>query len=223
MGAEPRPAWPSVDDPDRTTRARIRDAAIARFAEQGVAATSVKSIADDVGVSPPLVIHHFGSKEGLRTACDEYVAGVIRDAKRAAMAAGTGLDPFQAIRDAQQGHLMKYLARTLVDSSPEVARLLDEMVDDAVGYMQVGIESGLLKPSDWARERAVVLLLWQLGALVLHEHAERLLGVDLTADGDALLPWALPAMEILAEGVIDTDFYRQWRDQAATHQEPRDT
>ena len=51
-----RRAWPAVDDPDRTARARIRDAAITRFAQDGIAATSLRSIAEDVGVSPPLRI-----------------------------------------------------------------------------------------------------------------------------------------------------------------------
>src|SRR3712207_8086528 len=51
----------SADD-DLTGRARIRDAAIRRFAVDGFG-TSVRAIAADAGVSPGLVIHHFGSKE----------------------------------------------------------------------------------------------------------------------------------------------------------------
>ena len=49
--------------------------------------------------SPPdLVIHHFGSKEELRAACDKHVAGMIRDLKSEAMAAGAGFDPLAALR-----------------------------------------------------------------------------------------------------------------------------
>jgi AcrR family transcriptional regulator len=213
----PHAAWPAVDDPDRTARARIRDAAIARFAEGGFAATSLKTVADDVGVSPPLVIHHFGSKEGLRKACDEYVAAAIRQGKQAAMAAGRSLDPLEAMRQAQQGPpLLKYLSRTLGEGSPHVAALIDELVEDAVGYMAEGVDSGLLKPSEFSRERAVVLLIWNLGALVLHEHVERLLGVDLTAgdDPERLLGWMVPAFEILARGVLDEAVYQQWRESA---------
>ena len=64
----------SVADADKTARARIRDAAIRRFARDGVAATSLKAIAADAGVSPPLVVHHFGSKAGLREAVAERMA-----------------------------------------------------------------------------------------------------------------------------------------------------
>ncbi|MFD0204347.1 MULTISPECIES: TetR/AcrR family transcriptional regulator [Saccharothrix] len=69
---------------DLTARARIRDAALARFGADGVAGASMRAIAADAGVSPALVVHHFGSKEGLRQACDEYVL--------AAMGAGDDLD-----------------------------------------------------------------------------------------------------------------------------------
>ena len=55
----------SALSPDLTARARIRDAAIECFARQGFA-VSVRAIAAHAGVSPGLVIHHFGSKAGLR-------------------------------------------------------------------------------------------------------------------------------------------------------------
>lgn len=60
----------SVDD--LTAAARIRDAAIKLWGEQGLN-TSVRAIAEAAGVSPALVIHHYGSKDGLRQAVDEYL------------------------------------------------------------------------------------------------------------------------------------------------------
>ena len=173
---------PNVAD-DRSTAARIRDAAITCFAADGVAATSVRAIASEAGVSAGLVIHHFGSKDQLRIACDEYVAGLIREVKGSAMAAGAGLDPLAAIRGFSGGPpLARYLAKTLVDGSPHVADLVDEMVSDAVGYIATGVQAGLLTPSDHPKERASILTLWMLGALVLHEHLERLIGFDITGD-----------------------------------------
>ncbi len=64
---------------DLTTRARIRDAAVLRFGREGFGA-SVRTVAADAGVSPGLVIHHFGSKDGLRAACDEYVLRAAAEA-----------------------------------------------------------------------------------------------------------------------------------------------
>lgn len=203
---------PKASD-DRTTRARIRDAALERFAECGVARTTVRQIAAAAEVSPALVIHHFGSKDGLRSACDRHVVAVIGERKREAAAAGPGLDPLGALRQAQEGPpLLRYLARTLVDGSPHVQPLVDEMVDDAVEYMAEGERTGLLKPSDHPRERAVVLVMWQLGALVLHDHVARLLGADLTEGTDGMVRWAVPAAEILSRGVMADELYERVRE-----------
>lgn len=172
----------SIDD-DRTAKAKIRDAAITCFAAEGVAGTSVRTIADVAGVSPGLVIHHFGSKDGLRVACDQYIANRMREQKSKAMTQGPGLDPLASMRGAFDGPpLVRYLAKTMVDSSPHVAELIDEMVDDAVVYIEAGVQAGLITPSEHPRRRAALLTLWALGGVVLHEHMERLLGVDITAD-----------------------------------------
>jgi TetR/AcrR family transcriptional regulator, regulator of cefoperazone and chloramphenicol sensitivity len=58
---------------DLTARARIRDAALRQFAEQGFERSTIRGIAATAGVSPGLVRHHFGSKEALRDAVDEHV------------------------------------------------------------------------------------------------------------------------------------------------------
>lgn len=197
-------------DDDQTAKARIRDAAITLFAEQGVAATSVRAIAVHAGVSPALIIHHFGSKDALRAACDMHVAAVVRDKKGSAMNAGLGIDVTAALRSMQDGPpLTRYLARTLVDGSPQVAEIVDEMVRDAAAYMADGTASGVLRPTDHPYERAAVLTIWSLGALVLHEHLERLVGVDLLTLGvdestDATAYMA-PAVEMFAGGLISAE------------------
>ncbi|MEX2550483.1 MAG: TetR family transcriptional regulator [Nitriliruptoraceae bacterium] len=201
-----------ISGDDRSSPARIRDAAITRFAADGVDRTSVRAIATEAGVSAGLVLHHFGSKEQLRAACDEHVAGLIRDQKHAAMQAGAGLDPAAVLRSYGDGPpLLAYLARTLVDGSPKVNTLIDEMVADAEEYLAEGERSGLLRPSDDPRGRACVLVLFSLGAVVLHEHAERLLGADLLGAPDGLGPYMLPAFEVLAGGILTPDSYAELR------------
>ena len=187
---------------DRTAKARIRDAAIVCFAEHGIAATTARKVATAAGVSPGLVMHHFGSMEGLRAACDRHVTAMIRDLKGEAMAAGAGFDPVAALRSAAGGPpLARYLARTLVDGSPAVADLVDELVADAVAYIDTGVETGLLTASRYPRERAAILTMWSLGALVLHEHLDRLIGVDITEPIDqphGAASYVAPALEILS-------------------------
>lgn len=204
----------SVEGRDLTARARIRDAAIARFAQDGVSGTSVRSIAAEAGVSPALVIHHFGSKDGMRIVCDEHVAATIRERKHAAMAEGGDLDPLATLQEAdrERPHLLGYLARTLVDGSPHVAELVDELISDAVGYMEQGVASGAIRPSEHPRDRAAVLTIWSLGAVVLHEHLRRNTGADLLGGPEQMGPYALPAAELLTHGVLDPQIYERVRD-----------
>ena len=191
---------------DRSTIARIRDAAISEFAANGVDGTSIRTIAAAAGVSPGLIIHHFGSKDELRVACDEYVAGIIRDVKGGAMASGGAFDVTAAFRTVGEIPAAKYLARTLVDGSPHVAELVDEIVADAVGYVATGVDTGMIRPSDHERERAAILTVWGLGALVLHEHLERLIGVDITTDFSrdpkAVSAYMAPILELYSNGFL---------------------
>ena len=200
---------------DRTTKARIRDAAIASIAQHGINGTTARKVASTAGVSPGLVIHHFGSMEGLRSACDQYVANTIREFKERAMTGGPTLDVLASLRDAPNGPLMGYLAQVLADDSPAVAKLVDDLVDDAEGYIQRGVESGILRPSENPRGRAVVLTLWSLGALTLHQHLQRLLGVDLTdpeiLTNPAAAAYVAPVYEIYGEGILEEAFATQAR------------
>lgn len=204
------PGTSLAHDQDRTARARIRDAAFARFAADGVAATSLKSIAADAGVSPSLVIHHFGSKEGLRATCDEYV---VEGHRKLVRDSADHPDPVQLLRLIDESMpIVRYLARTLPDGSPQVTKLIEEIVDNGLASYPEAVESGIVKPSENSRERAVILVLWQLGLFVLHEHVERLLGADILDGGpDGWLKVSLPMLEILTKGVLQEEYYEQWR------------
>jgi AcrR family transcriptional regulator len=192
---------------DRTARARIRDAAVELIAAEGTGGLTARKVAEAADVSPGLVMHHFGSMDGLRAACDEYVVAVIRVAKEEAMAAGpSGFDLIGALRDPRYGPLTRYLAAILHEDSAAVADLVDEIVADAAGYLQQGIESGMLRPVTDVSGVAAVLAIWQLGALVMHQHVARMFGADLTSLGadldSALARYLTPVYEVLGRGVF---------------------
>ena len=215
-------------DPDRTTVARIRDAALVEFSARGVSGTTLKSVAASAGVSAQLVVHHFGSKEGLATACDQYALKMFREQNISLLSSGGPFPPVQSLEAPWLGPVLGYLAARLVDDSPAVTQLVDEAVDDAMAYLDAGVASGLVNPSDYPRERAVIVMLWNLGALALHRHAERLLGIDLMASAaQERLTWSLAATEMLAEGLLHKEAYEKLRsasnpagnEQSADHSE----
>src|SRR5699024_9797298 len=78
---------------DLTSRARIRDAALAQFAEHGTKGATIRGIAAAAGVSPGLVQHHFGSKDALRESCDKYVIDTFDGLDRFGLANGEITQP----------------------------------------------------------------------------------------------------------------------------------
>jgi AcrR family transcriptional regulator len=60
-----RPSGRKAGAPTADLRARLLDAAIARFAIKGIAATSLRDIATEAGVTPALLHYYFGDKTQL--------------------------------------------------------------------------------------------------------------------------------------------------------------
>ena len=170
---------------DRTTKARIRDAAVARFPADGFAGATVRGIAAEAGVSPGLVIHHFGSKENLRSECDEHVIRLLGETKRQAMRDGSYRQG-GAIATLYQlmEPVARYLAWALRTGGEASQRIFDDLLEDVIAQMEEYGAAGVMADVDDVRTQATVILVMQLGGLVLHEHYSRQLGVDtLSAEG----------------------------------------
>ena len=174
---------------DLTTKARIRDAALARFPRDGFGATTIRAVAADAGVSPALVVHHFGSKDGLREACDQYVVSTFRETKLAAMEDDNMFNPgFAASAYQLAAPLLRYFGWALARGHSAADDLFDEMLNEGIEVSRVAIESGMIRESPDLETRTAVQMSMQLGMTVMHAHLKRNLGVDmLTADGIAAL------------------------------------
>lgn len=194
------------DPADQTTKARIRDAAILRFAQDGLEA-SVRSIAADAGVSAGLVMHHFGSRAGLRQSCDDHVQAVIRDSKSELMVPA-GASSALLVQLAQlEGYapLVGYVLRCLQAGGDFTTGLIEGMVADAVEYLEEGVEAGTLSPSRDEAARARLLIDFALGSLLLNLPAGRE-----PLDLDELPAWladytdriVLPTLELFTEPLM---------------------
>ena len=80
----------------KATRARILDAAVEMFSKQGLDGASVRGIARHAEVSPAMVHHHFGSKEGLYEACIDVLYEGLLELQTSL---STQLDPNAAPRE----------------------------------------------------------------------------------------------------------------------------
>lgn len=204
-----RPAAGEASE-DLTGAARIRTAAIELFGEHGFKAVTLKEIAEKAGVSPPLVIHHFGSKAGLRTSCDTYVADEVRRQKKEAMQQGTlgQADLFRLARASR--HLTRYLLRAFLAGGPEMDRLFDQLLDDAVRYTDEAVAMGLVYPSRNQRNRVALILMQQFGSLMMAHQMQRHFGFDPLTDHPAeSAEYFETVMELYTQPTINGEMYAE--------------
>ncbi|MEU4621841.1 TetR family transcriptional regulator [Actinoplanes sp. NPDC023801] len=156
-------------DSDLTARARIRDAAIALFTERGIAGATIRDIAQAAGVSSGLLRHHFGSKEGLRDACDEFALARITQLQMAfteSQALGGALAP-----DAMA--LQQYLVRSLMDGSPRGQAMFAAAVQGGERWL-----AGTKLETDDPRAFVAVLGAMKLGMFLMRDQLTAALGED---------------------------------------------
>ena len=79
--SSPMSGTKGVPRADRTEQ--ILAVAIDEFAERGYSGASMVTIATAAGISKPLIYQYFGSKDGLRKTCDDYIAGQAAVGNRA--------------------------------------------------------------------------------------------------------------------------------------------
>ncbi|MGO4614187.1 TetR family transcriptional regulator [Nocardia sp. 2YAB30] len=191
---------------DLTTAARIRDAAIEVFGEHGFQ-VGVRTIAATAGVSPGLVNHHFGSKDGLRGACDDRVLQLIRDERfKAITAPSVAKGMLNALAEIESyGPLVAYIVRSLQAGGPMAKSLLDHMVSDAEAYLEQGVEAGAIKPSRDSAARARYLILLNVGATLLYMQMRRQHGEKIDyrkAVRELTEELTAPALEFYTQGLL---------------------
>ena len=193
---------------DLTAAARIRDAAIEQFGQQGFD-VGLRAIAEAAGVSAALVIHHFGSKDGLRKACDDYIAEEIRSGKSEAMRSTDPATWFAQMAEIESyAPLMAYLVRSMQIGGELAKTLWQKMINDAEAYLDDGVRTGLLKPSRDPRARAKYLSITGGGGFLLYLQMHET-PTDLRAVlRDYAREMVLPALEIYTDGLmVDATMY----------------
>ena len=202
----------AIDPRDLTARAAIRNAALRLFAERGADAVTVREIATQAGVSAALVLHHFGSKDGLRAEIDAYAAqafDTIFEAMPAdelvemlagGSASGSLAEAFA--RGFPHGSpLPAYLGRLLLTHDPAGSALFGRWYATTKHLLELMVEAGVARPTDDPAVRAAFFLVNDLGLVLLRSHVALAIGVDpLTPEG--IERWAEEAGIVYAEGAF---------------------
>ena len=191
--------------PEPSSEERIRDAALRSFANHGVAATSMRMIADAAGVSLGLVQHYFKTKADLVNTVDRYVLQVISEALRAAATPGA---PAEALEEAGKrmtkltiDHplVINYLARALCEGGEIGSVVFDGLVTISTAQGDHFREQGLIRENLdplWAVLNPLIL---RVGAFILRPHIERQLGEPFFT-ATQLERWDDAVTKVLREG-----------------------
>jgi AcrR family transcriptional regulator len=204
----------SVDD--LTATARIRDAAIEQFGRHGFD-VGLRTIAKAAGVSAALVIHHFGSKEGLRQACDDFVAESVRTVKSETIQSSDPASWFASLAEIESfAPSMAYLMRSLQTGGELAKSLWHHMIDNAEQYIADGVRAGTIRASPHPKGRAKFLAMAGGGGfllyLQLHDDPTNIRAVL----HDYAQEMVLPALEVYTLGLMtDSTMYDAFTAQQA--------
>jgi TetR/AcrR family transcriptional regulator, regulator of cefoperazone and chloramphenicol sensitivity len=192
-------------DQDLTAKARIRDCALELFASDGVAATSMRSVAREAGVSPGLVVHHFGSKEGLCRAVDEAVVRRIEMALAEVPLDGSGGDPLAERREMiavlLQGQpvLCDYIGRALSEDTEASAALFHRLFESARRDRAL-VTTGVMRAKSDPFWRVIHQILLIVGPLMMRRLIERELGGPLLDEAN-FRRWMRANTDLLRKGL----------------------
>ncbi|MCB2175422.1 MAG: TetR/AcrR family transcriptional regulator; helix-turn-helix transcriptional regulator [Actinomycetales bacterium] len=191
----------------------LRDTALTLFAERGVDGVSVRDVASAAGVSPGLVVHHFGTKDALRQAVDDHVFGLMETMLEAA---ASELDPGQmagpdagGLAAGIAGLFAQYLppdspvpayVRRLLMSGDAGRALFRRWFDMTVAMIHAWTATGLLRPTSDPEAMAAFLLLNDLAVFLMRDQVTEVLGVD--PMGEGIERWSRVVMETYAGGVL---------------------
>jgi len=191
--------------------------ALRLFGTRGVEATSLREVARAAAVSPALVVHHFGGKQGLVAAVDEAAlrafgdAWAAEEAEAASETDGAPRSDLLRRRARQTARAMRehpeacaYLGRALVEGTEGSARLFRLTIEGGRAEVDSLAARGALREDAdllWATLQHFFLIWAPLSFMPL---LEGVLGGSLL-DDENLERWVAANVELLERGLYRDD------------------
>lgn len=170
------------------------------FGDHGVDKTTIRQIAARAGVSPGLVIHHFGSKNGLREAVDDWI---IQQAAEGKSWFRTGVMPQPATEIEQHPEsvaMSRYLVQILRHDGPSAERIFDRLCEFTEQMYAEGIAAGLVREPNDRAAAVATLVAYSMGASMLGHHVARRLGGAELLEPAVFGRYAATALELFTDG-----------------------
>ncbi|MFE3656565.1 TetR/AcrR family transcriptional regulator [Streptomyces sp. NPDC059165] len=188
----------------------MRDEALGLFAESGPDAVSVRQIAQAAGVSPGLVLHHFGSKDGLRQEVDRHVLSVFEAVLSEVAVQGPEGESAEGLAHGLGAAVLRhlpedspipaYLGRLLLSGADAGRILFRRLFELSRRTLEEMEGAGQAVRGRDPQVRAAFLLVNDLALLILRPRLAEVLGIDpLSAAG--LERWASEVLAIYGGGL----------------------
>lgn len=166
---------------DVSAKARILGAALELFAERGVDATPMRTVATAAGVTVGLIVHHYGTKEALREAVELAIVSQFAAAIASVPLGGCPPEQLTGARDravaqmlAADPSLVDYLRRALLDSSTEHGGLVSRLSQLSAQQVHELREAGIISTKHTIGEQVISIMVRQLGRLFLQPLIDRI-------------------------------------------------
>jgi AcrR family transcriptional regulator len=192
---------------DLAPYARIREAALRLYAEHGQQATTIRMVAEEAGMSPGAVMHHFKSKDDLSEAVQRAVIAKIRQ-----VVSGVGLTdtPEVAARARRRAFdqlitenpsIAGYMRRAALEGGPAGVALFAEGFELVRTEMQTMVQAKIARPLPDPEVGLVLYRAIHLAHIVFGPLIEQMLGLSLT-DPAVLERFADAAVDLLTHPVF---------------------
>lgn len=197
----------SVREDDLTARARIRDAGVLLFGRNGYDRTSVRAIAQEAGVSPALVIHHFGSKDGLRVDCSRYVVDEFLGRKDE-LTQGDAVSAMERwLGDVERFRpMIDYLARMLSEETAAADELFDALLAGTSSMIDEQVAAGIMREPIDRQVIAAYVTAYGVVPLLMKRQMARAFGTE-ALDADLVRRSTLPILDLYTHGLYADDRY----------------
>lgn len=171
---------------NKNSKERILTTALQLFSEQGFKESSVRAIAKKAGLAYSLIRRHYGSKDGLIKAVDEYVVeqfttpmDIPADLQASEILQFTNEQSMARI--AKHPELLKYFRRALLEQNERSFGLFDHYFNMHMKNVERYKRKGALREGTDKFWLACTLMFLQLGPVLLAPYLEPKIGNSIYA------------------------------------------
>ncbi len=189
-------------------RQRILEEGIRLFAKNGFEGTSVKAVADAVGIKNSSLLYYFGSKEQLREeVIDDMLAHWKNELPRLISESTTSEDRFGSLVESvvnffsEDKSRARLIVREMLDRPKEIGLRIREHLGPwtklIADYINMGKKSGIINPGVVPEYYIIQVILMVAGTVTLSESASAITGEEKKSSMTITEGVALIARDIL--------------------------